>query len=732
MACGDLTIVFNGEVYNFRELRAELGRSGTRSARGSDTEVVLDALPHGAPGALERFNGMFALVLVDARRRTALAGARPLRQEAAVRGAAARRLHFASELKSMLPRRARRADASTARRSPATSASSTCRGRARSSARSRSCRRRRGSRSTSTAARAGAPQRLLAPPGARAAALRRRRPARCSRRSARGAPPAHGRRRAGRRVPLRRHRLEPRGRLHARRGGRRPDVLDRLRATRASTSRATRRRSPGTSARGTRTGSSSGATRWRSSRRFADELRRAVRRLARRSPTLAVARLAREHVTVALSGDGGDELFGGYTRYRASARARLAAPAPRAARARCCRWAAGPAALPAAARAARAALAARRTARPRSTARWSRSGARTTCAARAGRAGADALLADASTPRRRGRSSGMMRCDARTYLIDDILQKVDRATMSVGLEARNPLLDPDVVALALRSAASRGARARAQAAAARGAAARAARRAGRPAEDGLRRPGRRVDARRLAAARRGPRARAGPPTEYDGRTRARRRARTHLTGRRERRSRCGPAGVRAVARALAAVRPEVLFFVPYAGPLRRLARAAIAGAGDRRRGERSCSWSRRRSRARGRRVASPSLTCRRGLPDVVDGIEVVRLPAVGPGGRGLPVRLRARRCARRRRRGDRAARGRLGSPGSSGLPARLRRRRFVYSSASDLDFDPELLSGRSPRAPAVPARRPLRERDRRADRGAGGAVPAPLAALRAR
>jgi asparagine synthase (glutamine-hydrolysing) len=58
-------LVFNGEVYNFRTLRAELEGRGRRFRSGSDTEVVLEALATWGSDALLRFNGMFALAWYD-------------------------------------------------------------------------------------------------------------------------------------------------------------------------------------------------------------------------------------------------------------------------------------------------------------------------------------------------------------------------------------------------------------------------------------------------------------------------------------------------------------------------------------------------------------------------------------------------------------------------------------------------------------------------------------------
>jgi asparagine synthase (glutamine-hydrolysing) len=105
-----LSIVFNGEIYNFRELRAELEQRGYAFRSHSDTEVLLAAYDAWGTDCLSHLNGMFAFALYDARHQTVFlardrAGEKPLFYHLA-RGM----LHFASELKALfadtsLPRR---------------------------------------------------------------------------------------------------------------------------------------------------------------------------------------------------------------------------------------------------------------------------------------------------------------------------------------------------------------------------------------------------------------------------------------------------------------------------------------------------------------------------------------------------------------------------------------------------------------------------------------------------
>ena len=60
-----LALSYNGELYNYRELKAELVARGAAFSTSSDTEVVLEAWRHWGPGCLRKFRGMFAFAMFD-------------------------------------------------------------------------------------------------------------------------------------------------------------------------------------------------------------------------------------------------------------------------------------------------------------------------------------------------------------------------------------------------------------------------------------------------------------------------------------------------------------------------------------------------------------------------------------------------------------------------------------------------------------------------------------------
>jgi asparagine synthase (glutamine-hydrolysing) len=179
-------------------------------------------------------------------------------------------------------------------------------------------------------------------------------------------------------------------------------------------------------------------------------------------PTYLVSRLARERVTVALGGDGGDELFGGYETYLAERWARTYARLPRIVRTGMIEPAIG-------------------TLRPRAAkkglvnkakrfvegldhapdlghARWRLfGGADMRCALLVPEARAAVTVPVEhhvlDLYRRAGRRDPLNRClyvDLKSYLCDNILTKVDRMSMAVSLEARVPYLDRELVELAFR------------------------------------------------------------------------------------------------------------------------------------------------------------------------------------------------------------------------------------------------------------------------------------------
>ncbi len=445
MGLGDLSLVFNGEVYNFPELRDELAGHGYSFRSRSDTEVVLAALDHWGTAALERFNGMFALALVDRRRRTALLardrfGKKPL-FVARLRGG----VFFASELKSLL--RVARDELTLCPDALAQYF------RFQYVPSPRSIFREVTKLPPASWVEVNLDDGTVSQPTTF-----------WSLPSGQGEAPASPeevvetvrdavRRRLIADVPV--------GAFLS--GGTDSSLVVAGMCAAAADVRtfsigfADPRFDESYYAKGVAAHLGTRHTHqqleWRDAMALVPSLATSYDEPFADSsalPTLAVSRLAREHVTVALSGDGGDELFGGYPRYRASRMLRLAALTPRPLAvglqhgrgnsrvARRVRVFGAFAAAPDEGRMYREVVSV-----------W-----RSDELAR--------LMPDvdhvgsvwpAFTPDGSGPTERMMRCDARTYLVDDILQKVDRASMTVSLEARNPLLDPDVVALAMRSVA---------------------------------------------------------------------------------------------------------------------------------------------------------------------------------------------------------------------------------------------------------------------------------------
>ncbi|KQS51060.1 MULTISPECIES: XrtA/PEP-CTERM system amidotransferase [unclassified Sphingomonas] len=103
MSDGSLTITYNGEIYNFADLRAELTAKGAIFRTEGDTEVLLHGWRAWGPSMLDRLNGMFAFAIHDSQAHTLFLardrmGVKPLHYVELADGS----LAFASELKGLL------------------------------------------------------------------------------------------------------------------------------------------------------------------------------------------------------------------------------------------------------------------------------------------------------------------------------------------------------------------------------------------------------------------------------------------------------------------------------------------------------------------------------------------------------------------------------------------------------------------------------------------------------
>jgi asparagine synthase (glutamine-hydrolysing) len=99
---GTVVVVLNGEIYNYRELRNELESRGHRFATNGDTETIVHLYEEHGKDCVRHLHGMFAFALWDARRRQLLIGRDRVGKKPLYYALDGERLNFASELQALL------------------------------------------------------------------------------------------------------------------------------------------------------------------------------------------------------------------------------------------------------------------------------------------------------------------------------------------------------------------------------------------------------------------------------------------------------------------------------------------------------------------------------------------------------------------------------------------------------------------------------------------------------
>src|SRR4051812_2753030 len=101
-AAAGLALIFNGEIYNFRQLRKELTGFGFRFSLDSDTEVLLRAYQHWGEGVVHHLRGMFAFAIWDARNERLVLARDRYGEKPLFLHESAGALYFSSEIKALL------------------------------------------------------------------------------------------------------------------------------------------------------------------------------------------------------------------------------------------------------------------------------------------------------------------------------------------------------------------------------------------------------------------------------------------------------------------------------------------------------------------------------------------------------------------------------------------------------------------------------------------------------